>query len=140
METQEVTQKTNTLVELDQNRICPICGSRYNTVEKRKIKDQVYIYFVHKIKDENGKIRIHKCYAGAKESYKYVQKFQNNSLTLKGNPSNYEKYSKVIDYLDSILSSVESQKEYEEFKNEIIRLLWKYEKRFYQKPKQKPSQ
>jgi hypothetical protein len=137
-------QKTNTgtvnLIELDQNRICPICGNRFNTIEKRKIKDQIYIYFVHKIKDDTGKVHIKKCYAGAKESYKYVQKFQNNSLTLKGNISNYDKYAKFMQYLEDILNAIETEKEFKEFTGNVTRIIWKHEKRLVKKQLQKPSQ
>jgi hypothetical protein len=140
METSEVKEKETTqqinLAELDKERICPVCGTKYNTIEKRKINGQTYIYFIHKSRDNTGKLHIKKCYAGAKESYKYVQKFQNGTLTLKGNPSNFEKYSKAIAYLEQILSTVETQKEYEEFKANILRVIWKYEKRLYQKPSQ----
>jgi len=144
METTEVTQKTNnnnsSLIELDKNKICPICQQRFNTIEKRKINNNTYIYFIHKIKDENGRVHIHKCYAGSKDKYIYVQKFQNNSLTLKGNPNNVEKYGKFREYLEEILTGIETEKEYEEFKQDIIRIIWKHEKRLYQKRLEKPKQ
>jgi hypothetical protein len=144
METTTVKEKENntkiTLSQLDQEKICPICGNRYNTIEKRKIKDQIYIYFIHKSRDNTGKVHIKKCYAGAKESYKYVQKFQNNCLILKGNPNNVEKYGKFREYLEEILTGIETEKEYEEFKQDIIRIIWKYEKRLYQKQNQKSQQ
>jgi hypothetical protein len=144
METTTVEKKENntkiTLSQLDQEKICPICGNRFNTTEKRKIKDQVYIYFIHKIKDDTGKVHIKKCYAGAKESYKYVQKFQNNCLNLKGNPSNYEKYSKFLGYLEDILTGIENEKGYSEFKNEVLKIIWKHEKRLYKKELQKSQE
>ena len=140
MSTEITEKKENTLVELDQEKICPICSKKYNTIEKRKINNNIYVYFIHKTKDQNGKVHIHKCYAGSKDNYIYVEKFQNGALTLKGNPSNVEKYSKVLDYVEQILSTVESQKEYEEFKAKILRIIWKYEKRLYQKRLEKPKQ
>jgi len=133
-------QQKISLAELDKERICPICLNKHNTVEKRKINGQIYVYFIHKQKDNTGKVHIKKCYAGALEQYKYVQKFQNNSLVLKGNPSNYQKYSKFLEYLDQILSSMENEKEYSEFKNEVLKIIWKHEKRLYKKELQKPSQ
>jgi hypothetical protein len=144
MSTQEVTQKTNnnysSLIELDKNKICPICHERYNTIEKRKINNNIYVYFIHKTKDQNGKVHIHKCYAGSKDNYIYVQKFQNNSLTLKGNISNYDKYAKFMQYLEDILNAIETEKEFKEFTGNVTRIIWKHEKRLYKKELQKPSQ
>jgi hypothetical protein len=144
MSTQEVKEKETTqqitLSQLDQEKICPICGNRFNTTEKRKINGQTYIYFIHKHKDDTGKVHIKKCYGGALLEYRYVQKFQNGIMHLKGNPSNYEKYEKFLYYLEDILTGIETEKEFSQFKQDVIRILWKYEKRLYQKSQQKPSQ
>jgi hypothetical protein len=140
METTTVEKKENTLVELDQNKICPICHERYNTTEKRKINNNVYIYFIHKSRDNTGKVRIHKCYGGAINNYIYVQKFQNNSLTLKGNISNYDKYAKFMQYLEDILNAIETEKEFKEFTGNVTRIIWKHEKRLVKKQLQKQNQ
>jgi len=140
MSEQITEQQKISLAELDKERICPVCGTKYNTIEKRKINGQIYVYFIHKQKDNTGKVHIKKCYAGALLQYKYVQKFQNGFMHLKGNPSNYEKYEKFLYYLEDILSSVESEKEFSQFKQDIIRIIWKHEKRLAKKELQKSQQ
>jgi hypothetical protein len=52
-------------MEKQEEKVCPICGQKYNTREFRTYNQTKYVYFIHKWKDENGKKHIHKCYGGA---------------------------------------------------------------------------
>ena len=124
-------------METNTQKICPVCGKSYNTTEKRKYNNTVYIYFIHKTKLENGKTKIHKCYGGAINQYTYVQRFHNNSnLKLIGYPDNQQKTEKYLAYLEQILSTFNNYQEFQEFSIAVRRILWRYDKRFKNKIKQ----
>lgn len=52
-------------------KVCPRCGGKYSYIERRQKGDQVYLYAVHKWKEE-GRTRVKKCYLGPESGYIYV--------------------------------------------------------------------
>ncbi len=118
-------------METNTQKICPICGRVYNTREFRTYNQTKYVYFVHKFRTPDGKRHIHKCYGGAVNQYTYVQKFHNNSqLNLIGYPSNEQKTTKYLTYLEQILETFQDYQEFQQFSIQVRRILWKYDKRF----------
>lgn len=77
--------------------VCPRCGLEYNWLERRKGKNNVYIYAVH----YEGKRNVRKCYLGA-EKYKYIEHFYNLGLT----------NSLELDYLQTALFSLQNFYDY----------------------------
>jgi hypothetical protein len=75
------------------NFVCPRCGG-LGYLERLNVKGHVYFYCRH-VSRREGKVRIKKCYLGA-ESYDYVERFQELSLSGLVDKERFARYLEVL--------------------------------------------
>ena len=103
-------------------KICPRCGERYSYIDRKKVRDQVYLYAVHYYK-VGGKRKVRKCYLGPESEYIYVSRL--HEFPLRG-PLDRER---ILKYLRSLVALLVLRKDKfdektkREIKEELIRAI-----------------
>ncbi|RLE62615.1 MAG: hypothetical protein DRJ38_09355 [Thermoprotei archaeon] len=101
-----------------EGKVCPRCGAKYSYIERRIKGNQVYLYAVHRWK-ENGKTKIRKCYLGPERDYIYVTKLhEDENLVLMG----LMNHDRAVQYLKTLVEYF-SEKSREELTRQEIEAL-----------------
>jgi hypothetical protein len=86
--------------------VCPICGEKYTTLERKRVGNNVYYYAVHII--GRGKDRkIVKHYLGPKKYIYVTRTHKKEGLEFEGRISQ----ERIVQYLMTIISQLEKAKE-----------------------------
>jgi hypothetical protein len=89
---------------MEDDRVCPRCGSKYAYIEEHARGERSYVYAVHK--EGRGKnARRWKCYLGPSDGYVYVSKtHRKEGLMLKG----LMDADRAVEYIDALIAYIET--------------------------------
>jgi hypothetical protein len=109
-----------------EEKTCDRCGDRFSYIEARERNGHTYFYAVHRIKTEEGRVKIHKCYLGPRGYYYVVLLHKDSGLPLTGILDK----DRYIEYLESVLGHLASNELSREQNDRVKRLIKKYKGEF----------
>ena len=91
---------------LEPGRPCPRCGLPIDFLERKRVRNQVYLYAWHYLRDENGKRKVKKCYLGPERYIHGQVTHEPMGVVLKGMGQDLQDIPRLSEYLTNVAQTL----------------------------------